>query len=173
MTQTYLIQCECGAKVAVEATQAGQSIDCKCGAPVEVPTMRKLSQLERVAGAQADAGPTWTRMQGSLFATGAVILLVSVALVVLSRWNRPAEGSTELLPYDSATDQFLANMTPEQTLEVWQGMAAAPLVHNSHAPHLVNRRRLAQADRFFQLGVAGGFVGLVFLAASMICKSRS
>lgn len=47
MRVKYLLPCSCGQKIAVESSQAGQSILCSCGKSMEVPTMKGLRQLEQ------------------------------------------------------------------------------------------------------------------------------
>src|ERR1700676_1673876 len=80
----YLLPCECGRKLAVTATQAGEQLKCACGRQLEVPTLRGLDLLERqVEPASVPELAPWGWRQGVAFLGAAIFVLASIGLVVL------------------------------------------------------------------------------------------
>ena len=75
---TYLLPCDCGKKLRVEAPQAGQMVRCSCGKSMEVPTIRGLARLDRARGPAVETGPRWGPRQG-LILLGAVIAAAAVS----------------------------------------------------------------------------------------------
>src|SRR5947209_2018237 len=76
MKTTYLLPCQCGEKLQVDASESGLIMKCGCGASLEVPTMRGLAQLERVT-VEESAAPSrgWGGAQRSM-AIGALIAIL-------------------------------------------------------------------------------------------------
>jgi hypothetical protein len=48
MSVLFLLPCECGKEIPVEAGQAGETIICECGTKIEVPQLSELKTLEGV-----------------------------------------------------------------------------------------------------------------------------
>lgn len=87
----YLLPCECGQKLVVSTTQAGERLQCTCGRQLEVPTLRALQALERRddAGAKPELAP-WGWRQGLAFLGASIFVLASLALVVLQLTKPPS-----------------------------------------------------------------------------------
>ena len=81
----YLLPCECGQKLPVNSTQAGERVRCTCGRELDVPTLRSLQALERRddAAAKPELAP-WGWRQGLAFLGASIFVLASLALVVLN-----------------------------------------------------------------------------------------
>jgi hypothetical protein len=87
----YLLPCNCGQNVEVDAGQAGLQVACACGAKLDVPTMRGLAQLRSAQTpaeeATASSQATWGPGQGLMF-LGSVIGacgLIALAFVLRQR----------------------------------------------------------------------------------------
>lgn len=76
----YVLPCDCGQEILVEATQSGQEVTCQCGKRLEVPTMRTLRTLKIVKRPEAgpSASSTWGARQAVLM-LGVLIALAGVA----------------------------------------------------------------------------------------------
>lgn len=107
MSQKYLLDCECGRKLVVETSQAGESIVCPCGARLEVPSMQAIRRLEPVRS-DSSRGRTaeWGWRQATIL-LGTLIAVVSVASALYLHAMRPRLGD----PYA---------LSPFQTWAVWQ-----------------------------------------------------
>ncbi len=81
----YLLTCECGHKLAVTKSQAGQSVVCECGKQVAVPTLRAMTELplvsedvETVHGSRSDrAQSVWRGWRGTVFAMAVAVLAIA------------------------------------------------------------------------------------------------
>jgi hypothetical protein len=174
----YLLPCECGRKLPVSASQAGDTLTCECGRSVTAPKLRDLRQLEPTA--DAEPAPrrrlTWSYSQGMLFSTGLVLaLLASVVLLVTT-----LQGShliTEKPGIDPALlDEYLAEIdrnTPVQNFEVWQTEVLQEGLQREEEPFYVAHRRIAQMLRIIQIivGIVGA-AGLGMIAASFLARSK-
>jgi hypothetical protein len=95
MKTTYLLPCQCGEKLQVDASESGLVMKCRCGASLEVPTMRGLSRLERVM-VEAAPGPasSWGGAQRGM-AVGALVVLLGLAFAIY--WTvRPLPRAEDL-----------------------------------------------------------------------------
>lgn len=99
MSVTFLLPCECGYKLPVDATQCGLSLPCpQCQTDVTVPPLRRLQQLERVTGRPpAEATGRWGPRQ-ALLLVGSIVLLGGVALVVLLHVVDPISTHLQMPP---------------------------------------------------------------------------
>jgi len=106
--EVYLLPCECGRRIPVEATQSGQEVNCPCGRQLEVPTMLKLSTLERAKRTERSRPPSasWGTRQG-VFLLGLIITLAGSGFAAYVYLQRP-----KILP--------ITDLTPRQTWFVWQ-----------------------------------------------------
>ena len=119
MPVKYLLDCSCGEKIEVGPVQAGQVVQCVCGASVEVPTMRKMTSLQRVRPDKAPRRPgvTWG-IRHKLVFIGVVIALGALGCggcLFLSR-PVPPETAVDAEMIRRATDSF----TPVQSWQIWQ-----------------------------------------------------
>ncbi len=97
----YLLPCSCGAKIAVEPRQAGQTVHCACGKSLTVPTMLEMAKLERAEAAEDRAQgknpPAWGVPQ-ILIVLGIVGLLVAGAFAAIAVHLRPPPRIGDLNP---------------------------------------------------------------------------
>jgi hypothetical protein len=76
----YLLTCECGEKIRVTRSQAGQEFLCTCGRALRVPTLRGLADLPVVGEPAAETTSSERTAWGGWRGT---VLAASVALFVL------------------------------------------------------------------------------------------
>src|SRR5579871_4799314 len=122
MTQ-YLLPCECGRKLPVSVSQAGDRIACECGAVVEAPTLRRLKQLEPAGAAVSASAPSttaapvakrrsWTPSQGVAFLGLALVAISGLGAVVLLA-VKPQKPVDVVQPLD------VASMSPATAWTKW------------------------------------------------------
>jgi len=127
MTTQYLLGCDCGKKVRVEAAQAGQMVRCKCGEPLEVPTIRGLARLERIESKSADEPRRgWKMRDGAAFLGVVFIVAAVVAAITLHvvRYNQLSKARADLYPLESirhAVEEFPLGHTWEEWIRLRDG----------------------------------------------------
>jgi hypothetical protein len=113
----YLLPCNCGQNVEVDAGQAGLQVSCACGATLDVPTMRGLSQLRPAETPQAETASTpqaaWGPGQGLMF-LGAVFGILGLIALLLVLQQRP---QWVVQPQQIAIN--IHRQTPEQLWYYW------------------------------------------------------
>ena len=124
MSTHYLLPCACGKKTEIDAGQAGLNVRCDCGAQLAVPTMRGLSQLERVESPSAQGrGETqqssWGARQGVIF-LGAVILLGALFPVAYQLYYYPQRPQLFRTDFKELNAQEIEQATLPQTFELWR-----------------------------------------------------
>jgi hypothetical protein len=88
MSESYLLECKCGKRTAVNPNQAGRTVRCACGAKLDVPALRAMRRLPVAEHADADAQQSWSGRQ-RLWTVGAVLILSAIGLAVYTRWIAP------------------------------------------------------------------------------------
>jgi hypothetical protein len=90
MRKRFLLPCDCGKKLIVDATQAGEQLSCECGASLAVPTLRGLESLERLdepaeasASSRRPSSAHPSRMLGSDLAFAGFLFLLILSVVAL------------------------------------------------------------------------------------------
>lgn len=88
MTETYLLECECGKRNPVGPSQAGREVRCACGATLDVPALRAMRRLPVAETSAAEEHSTWSGRQ-RLWVVGGLLLALAAALGGFVRWNHP------------------------------------------------------------------------------------
>lgn len=134
MSAKYLVPCQCGEKIAIDAAQAGQTLTCFCGAKVVAPTMRGLGALERLEETKKPAKPgsepqrKWSRAQGGLFSGGVIVALLSLIVagyfgLAYSEMQENQSNMRRQLELVS-TDQSYDQLGAADLLTEWKNMTA-------------------------------------------------
>jgi hypothetical protein len=174
----YLLPCECGRKLPVATSQAGDTLTCECGRSLTAPKLRDLRQLEPTTDAEPAKRRrlTWSHSQGILFSAGLVLVLLTGLVLLVTTYQR-SFLYTEKPGIDPAQlDQYLAEIdrnTPVQNFEVWQTEVLQEGLQREEEPFFVAHRRIARMIRIIQI-IAGvvGAVGLGMIAASFLARSK-
>lgn len=138
MTLYYLL-CGCGNKVEVDAGQSGLSVRCSCGAELPVPTMRGLSQLERVeapAETKSAAAPQaeWGVRQGIIF-LGLVILLGALLPGLFLWYSYPQRPQLFRTDFQELNAEAIQQASLPETWELWKELRQGFEKQGEH-PHM-------------------------------------
>jgi hypothetical protein len=116
MTIRYWLDCPCGQRLAVDTTQAGESVRCVCGADLQVPALREMSCLETAVTNKAPNARQgkhfWGKRQSRIF-LATFITVGAVGALLLLELMRPRLVDVELLP-------------PVQVWTMWQDLRRGP-----------------------------------------------
>jgi hypothetical protein len=114
----YLLSCECGKLVPVEAGEAGGRAACECGKVLDVPTLRHLRHLPSERAEPVSTPSGWNVRFGIV----ATCLIVAVLLsgVALAVWlSEPRPVSFDPLAEQAAMTKGIDSLTPSQAWERW------------------------------------------------------
>ena len=158
----YLLPCDCGQKIAVETSQAGQRIRCQCGVTHEVPTLRKIVALEPLAPESAASNAkTWGTKQ-RIALLGASVLVIGLGLMVVLMIQRP------VMPAHPDPQ----NLSPLESLKVWEQLLMGPDTSRL-PPQLVYRMQLAAWWRWLALDGVLVLAGFITMAIAMVVPARA
>lgn len=178
MAQQYLIKCDCGTEHAVEASQAGDTIQCQCGRAIEVPSLRELKALPT---AQSDAASkpkktrSWHPLQGVLFGLGAVLLVVGslwAGGLFIHRSRLDLEPDPRIQQQLEENLENIAKLDIEQTYKNWELVKQVGLGQRQPPAYVINREFHEWWGKvaWGMLGVAAVGVGLI--ALSLVIKPQ-
>jgi hypothetical protein len=168
MSTKYLLPCDCGARLEVDATESGLTKACKCGVLLEVPTLRGLNKLEKVTVADAAPSRHWGARQRGI-AVGAIVAVLGIALGLYAAFAlrvTPRDfHHAERMPIEEPMPD---EVPPAQLMQFWnfivepEGLRSAP-------PEIVARFHRTQRIRFWwmSLGFGIGLIGLAIMGASV------
>lgn len=170
MATTYLLPCTCGEKLRIDASQAGLDVPCRCGKVVKAPTLRGLSQLERVEDATTATPAQEWGTRHRLVMIGSLIAACGLAIAGWYWWTTP--------PFDpviSIDPRFpkqvaaeVAAMPAEKLIEAWEKLANERLDRSEPADVVEYRRIVSRLRGFMYAGLAIAAVGGLVLASSLI-----
>ncbi len=182
MKTKYLLPCDCDDPVAVDASQAGLTVECNCGAKLKVPTMRGLAQCERVEQQVAHTPRAWGVDQG-VVVLGVVLLLVGLAGGLYARNSARAYEDFEFnvrIDHDAHRED-IETMTPSQVWNAWVTMPRSlesielqddPL--GIRGRESIRDRRALQYRRFSWIGFSVAAAGAaIALTGCVVALSRS
>jgi hypothetical protein len=120
----YLLPCECGKGIVIDASQAGQRIECSCGALLEVPTLRGVRELEPVQAATSGSRPTadWDSTRGMIFAGSLLLFVMGAAVVFFGYSGLQATPNITREAEVKLFDKVIDEMTLDEVYEAWKGI---------------------------------------------------
>jgi hypothetical protein len=175
MKTTYLLPCQCGESLQVDASESGLAKQCPCGATLKVPTLRGLARLEKVVVEEpASSAGSWGGPQRGI-AIGALIALVGIGAGIywtLKPLPRPQDvfSFEELAKLHIDPNDGKPTSTPFETLLLWQaveddGLWAPP------PKMLEGYHRAREVVVWWQVAsFALGGIGLVVLGAALVAR---
>jgi hypothetical protein len=113
----FQLSCDCGHRVSVTASQAGQTVRCPCGAQLEVPTLRGLQALPPADATAADKGrASWENRQRVIFS----LTLISLSALLLGGylWMNVPVAPRQATP--EQIKEIFAAGTPSEVYGVFQ-----------------------------------------------------
>ena len=163
----YLLPCQCGQKLPVDASQAGLRIRCVCGAQPQVPTLRGLATLERAIA--SSAGPrarSWGPRQAVAF-LGLSIFTVAAAAAVVLWFTFPKFPDFQYDQVDrQAIEQFVNGLSVQESLELFESMRQG-MPQGGELPPIAEYQAKATVHRRYLLAMAitAGVGGLLLLGS--------
>ncbi len=174
----YLVPCTCGRKIPVSTSQAGDALSCECGQTFPAPNLRELRRLETAP----DVAPpprrrlAWGQVQGALFATGGVLLLLGVIVLGVVGMQRSYLVTDKPPIIPELLDQYLAeidNNTPVQNFELWQKEVLEEGLSREHVPHFVYHRRIDERMKLVMIGAGVvSALGLGLIASTFFLRPK-
>lgn len=127
MIEGYYVPCECGKKLIIQKSQAGQEIPCECGKRVAVPTLRGFAALEPAQATPGKSrsvatGKAWSRTRGLLSAFFMFLFALSLAVAgyyAVGRHRIIRDYNANHTVQDEVRDS-LALIDQQTPAEVWQ-----------------------------------------------------
>ena len=173
----YLLPCECGRKIPVAASQAGETVVCECGRSLSAPKLRELRQLEaQTVEEDRPRGAAWSPLQGGLFVAGAVMLLISILALAYTALQRGSLMTEKPEFNPEFVQQLMAEIdsnSPAENLDVWRHDI---LEHGLERPgdpaYLVHREADELLTRRLMIFGAAATFGLALIIAAFLIRPR-
>lgn len=175
MTTAYLIPCTCGEKLRIDASQAGLDVRCTCGRDVKAPTLRGLSQLERVEVAPTKAPPMEWGALHRLLLGGSLIAVCGLAIAAWFWMKTP--------PYDpemKVDPELMAEITtrikalPAETIiEEWQKLATEGLDRSEPANLTYHHAYVVRMHGFMYTGMVLAVIGGLIMATALLVGGKA
>lgn len=170
----YLLPCDCGESIPIDATQAGQPVSCSCGRTMEIPTMRALRQLEPCAAAeQPKRKAEWNASAGAVFAIGTLVTICGLAVGGFGYFNwwhnqLPPLPQIYIDSYVLEVDEASA----DQVWDMWNQTLEMRLAPYESAPEVVARRTAEFFLPVVYVGLAIAAVGIAVAMSALLFKRR-
>lgn len=173
----YLLPCECGRKIPVAASQAGETVVCECGRSLSAPKLRELRQLDtQTIEDDSPRGAAWSPLQGGLFVAGAVVLLISILALAYTGLQRGSLTTEKPEFNPEFVQQILAdidNNSPAENLDVWRHEILAHGLERPGDPaYLVHREADELLIRRLIIFGAAATIGLALIIAAFVLRPR-
>ena len=179
MAKRYLLPCkECEAKILIETTQAGQTIQCRsCKAPVTLGTLRDIQALQPDVAASSSSGHVRT---GPKMSVGSRLMFVigTLLLAAGSFWGGTSYMEyRDVLPNEPETaktfdaiNKVTNRISAKQLFDEWNKMDITAF-DNWKESDYQNKLKLADAKMkysFIGFGIAAA--GLLAILGAFIFK---
>jgi len=173
VTARYLLPCDCGRKVPVASRQAGQTVVCACGAALEVPTLLRLTALEREAPAVAPQPTTasWGIRQ-AITMIGLAILLASLAGAIALLVGRPTLKTVTAHDEQQYRDEA-EKMSPAELYWRWKAMREQGLDPRDTAEVDRYDEKLLRYRLWWLAVLLGAVAGIAAIVVPLVRARRS
>ena len=179
MAQEYLLPCDCGAKITVTASQAGDQLVCECGKDLDVPSFTELRQLEPVTDSTDRPDHkrrTWTRLQALLFTGGLLTAVAASGGIGFATYLRSQIDTTDTI--ETIADdylKFLDQRSPTELLEIWGNIRNKGLtdVRTLEIPeYVVNQQNYKRLTQLIYLASSAVVIGIGMTVTSLLLRPR-
>ncbi|MDR0611111.1 MAG: hypothetical protein LBG58_13460 [Planctomycetaceae bacterium] len=94
MSQKYLLPCSCGRSLAIETSQAGQTLTCSCGQTQQVPSLLKIKNLpvaeeRKTDNTKSSKAHETGKMRQIFFLLGVIFFLPAVLFFIWALFSYP------------------------------------------------------------------------------------
>ena len=179
MAQQYLLLCDCGAKITVTASQAGDQLVCECGKNLDVPSFTELHQLEPVTDPTDRPDHkrrTWTGLQALLFTGGLLTAVAASGGIGFATYLRSQIDTTDTI--ETIADdylKFLDQRSPTELLEIWGNIRNKGLtdVRTLEIPeYVVNQQNYQRLTQLIYLAATAVAIGIGMTVTSLLLRPR-
>lgn len=171
MSQSYLLPCECGRRLSVDASHAGLSLSCDCGRTLTVPSLlglRQLAPAPRPVDPSRPRSEMWGPRQGLMF-LGFLLAVpaLSWAAVQFASLTTPEDQFS--IDYQKNVTE-VSQLSAAQSWELWQVMRDG--INRDEHPRLKDARLLhARALRRVGVATAFGVLGIALIAGGFLIRT--
>ena len=179
MAQQYLMPCDCGAKITVTVSQAGDQLVCECGKNLDVPSFTQLQNLEPMAASEDTAfrkRSTWTGLQALLFTGGLLTVVAASGGIGFATYLRSQIDTTDTI--ETIADdylKFLDQRSPTELLEIWGNIRNKGLtdVRSLEIPeYVVNQQNYKRLTQLVYLASTAVAIGIGMTVTSLLIGAR-
>ena len=158
MATQFVLSCDCGREIPVEAGQAGDQVHCECGNAIQVPKLGQLRLLPRIQS--AESASTWSPRKG-LLTLGGLVAAVSLVIGIYFWAVTPSRTDLDISGEKEYAGGYVDALSPTDTWIYWQQLKTHLAAHGfeeEDSPRLaaldeaIERSKTNQA---FAFGVAG------------------
>jgi hypothetical protein len=163
--------------VAVEATQAGETVSCTCGKVLTVPALRLVRQFpiaDMDTARPRRPRRSWTRTRRLLFAAGLALLFGGAATAIYNQALR-TRLVTEEFSWD-VLDEAHASIdgsSPTETFEFWKVFRESEIGPYSPPLFVVHRLISAHLRRYVVAGLSVAGMGLFVMLVALVARGRA
>jgi hypothetical protein len=172
----YLLECECGHKIPVHVSQAGQNVACRCGRQLNVPTLRRLKSLEQVtepSGSRRAVAGEWGQARGVTFAAAVVLLVVGLGFAGMN-YSRLRASQTVLM--EDEVEVFAAAIeatSPADLFDAWKEIRTGGLGPHGNDPYVFARKYRSGLQSKIGIGLGIGALGLLMALGTMVLPAQT
>ncbi len=162
----YLLPCECGKAIAIDASQAGQQIACECGKQLEVPTLRGVRELAQVPESTSPRrqAAEWDASRGMIFAGSLILLVIGAAVSFFGYDGLRATPNITRQAETETFDKAIDDMSLDDAYETWKRIREHGLGERGENPYVNMRSFRAGRQRILVIGIVlcvGGLLGAI------------
>jgi hypothetical protein len=176
----YLLPCECGHRLQVKKSQAGNFVDCPgCHRKLDVPTIGGLSKLEWIhdESSQSDVNKLlnrrWSPLRGFLAAACFVIALLGLGRsgwYGVYRYYHPTDYTVE--DWMKLIDEESKTLSPAETWDTWLSIQESGLGDKKPPEPFIEKKFLEQQDTSMLRWAISGGLGLVGLMLTSLWRRK-
>ncbi len=160
----YLLPCdECGEKMPIDVSQAGQQTTCQCGQMLGVPSLRGIRELGVLDDVDTTVPPPmWSVGRRVVFAVGLVVCVLGLAVLGIAslNWTRIRVPERTVTDFEQISAEIDAQ-TPAQTLDTWTKLRAEGLGPYYPSGHVVAKHMVGVLQTVMAVAAGVAIAGIL------------
>jgi hypothetical protein len=175
MSDRYLLPCDCGKSVAIELSQAGQTVSCSCGKQLAVPAMRLIRQLpiDKVNTATPPAKAEWNPAKGATFALAMLLLLSGIVIAIYTYPTQTAMSKFKPVPELFEKSQKTIDVqTPEELWDLWNAIVSHGIGEHDASPFVYASKEANRLGIILIISIGMIIGGVVLAIVSLLLPGR-